>query len=677
MKNILFTLFALAGSALLAQKPDFVPAEWVNRLSGHYTQGINGIALAPNDDISFIGGGENRGNVHYYSGKKFIDSSGFQPIQHKNPSRMLIGRYDSTGKLLWHLESSGTGSLHAWAITHDPEGNILVTGNYQGEVRLNEMGGSGMPMPVSTYTDASIKIPVYCSFVAKYSPTGKLLWARSGMSKDHSAMMDVRCDREGNVYVKAYAHANSIAFDRHTLLTGSGADYTYNYSIILLKYTPEGREEWVFYGGSANARFFDIDSSGNPVMTVFHQERFKLWNTNSKAYTIPSHGPELRYTLLYIDRNDGSLLRYDSLHFDLKDASIHQIKAAPGGGHFCLTMAYPTESYGRRFKLQAGGKKYLTNWYDYFLIRYDAKGKLRWLARVSGDNDDRPLDLHVDSEGNCILAGWITASAVLYDANGDSVRVSGRYRSLWICALDSLGKLRWHTRAGGWTHHQEHPRCDLLLNSHGKLQFYVNYNAPTLYGKDSLVPYGKEAWYSRRHDSTFVAYEGIDAAILSVAPKDRIQRQKRDSMPVLALLNDSLHLAGNSQRFPADTVSEFSGLSDSMRSAGIIPRLSTDTVRKPVNPIVQAAASAVQLRLFPIPVSRSEARLHLHLQISPGVAVQWTVQDANGKELQRNNETPADGKLERTLDISTWAPGTYYFRFFFQGRQELRKVMIL
>jgi hypothetical protein len=175
----------------------------------------------------------------------------------------------------------------------------------------------------------------------------------------------------------------------------------------------------------------------------------------------------------------------------------------------------------------------------------------------------------------------------------------------------------------------------------------------------------------------FVVYEGIDAAILSVVPKDRIDRPKRDSMPVLAWLNDSLRVAGNTLGFPPDTVPLISGLNDRSRIAGRIPGLPTDTVRKPINPIVQAAASAVQLRLFPVPVSRSEARLHLHLQISPGVAVQWTVQDANGKELQRNNETLADGKLERTLDISTWAPGTYYFRFFFQGRQELRKVMIL
>jgi hypothetical protein len=653
MRTILISFFAFGANFLPAQKTETLPAQWINRLSGHYAQGINGIALSPNNEISYIGVAENRGNVHYYQGKKLVDSTRFQPIQYKNPTRMLLGRYDSTGKLLWHLESEGPGNLHAWNIANDAAGNILVVGNFTGEVLLPGTGGSGSWMRDSTFTNSYTRMHVYCSFVAKYDPRGRLLWYKTSISKDHSVMQAVRCDREGNVYVKAYAHANSIAFDRHTLLTGTGSGYVYNYSIILIKYTASGNEEWVFYGGSSNARFFDLDSAGNPFITIFHQEKFKCWNTDGAAYEIPQRSKELGYTLLYIDRKDGSLLRYDSLGLDLKDASIEDIKPAPDGGRFCLTMAYPTESYGRNFKMQAGGKTYLTRWYDYFLIRFDARGKLQWLAKVSGVNDDRPLDLHVDSMGNTILTGWFTQSATVYDAQGDSAQATTQFRSLWICAFDTLGKLRWQQTAGNWTHSIEKPVSNLLVNSHGRLHFFVNYNAPAAYGQDSLVPYGKENWQSRRHGAQYVIYDGFDGALFSVRQPDRDTLPKRDSIPLLAVVNDSLKLVVNT------------------------PPVGLDTAITRKMPETSTAAVPVLLRLFPIPVSKSEARIYLNLSAGAGMQLTLEVSDANGRVVFRESQQLSSSRLERSYDISAWAPGTYYFRYVLDGQLMLRKVLIL
>lgn len=80
---------------------------------------------------------------------------------------------------------------------------------------------------------------------------------------------------------------------------------------------------------------------------------------------------------------------------------------------------------------------------DFWIIRIDANGNKIWDKTYGGNWEDKAFDLHVDSEGNSILAGW-TESEKGHDVSEDLI---GGY-DIWLVKLDKNGNKLWDKRMG-------------------------------------------------------------------------------------------------------------------------------------------------------------------------------------------------------------------------------------
>lgn len=122
---------------------------------------------------------------------------------------VFLAKYDATGKALWVSKAGGTGIENGYAVAQDENGNSFVTGI----LRSNSDFG-GIPVPLLGFYDV---------FVAKFSPSGKCLWAKSfGSTTADDQAEGIAVDRAGNCYVTG-EFRGTATFDGHTL-TSKGAN---------------------------------------------------------------------------------------------------------------------------------------------------------------------------------------------------------------------------------------------------------------------------------------------------------------------------------------------------------------------------------------------------------------------------------------------------------------------
>lgn len=102
----------------------------------------------------------------------------------------FLAKYSSTGTLAWAGRIGGIGADNVSALARDAGGNLYVVGTFEAASDFD-------PGPANLFLTS---VGGADGFVARYSPTGSLLWARrfGGLAADQ--MADVAVDGSGNAY---------------------------------------------------------------------------------------------------------------------------------------------------------------------------------------------------------------------------------------------------------------------------------------------------------------------------------------------------------------------------------------------------------------------------------------------------------------------------------------------
>ena len=114
----------------------------------------------------------------------------------------FLTKYDPNGSALWATRIGGTNDDRGEGVTSDSFGNVYVTGSYLSTV-------------VSFYNaDGSKSIDVSSSntdiFLAKYNPSGTVVWATRIGGAGTDAGQGVTSDNFGNVYTTGYYSSNPL-----------------------------------------------------------------------------------------------------------------------------------------------------------------------------------------------------------------------------------------------------------------------------------------------------------------------------------------------------------------------------------------------------------------------------------------------------------------------------------
>ena len=225
-----YSVVDTAWGIFIAKFDTFGNIRWLKNITGSGTYATAGEPNCLYADSS--------GNLYLtgYSGDSILKIGSY--VMHKDPSfdqlGFFIAKFDSGGNFLWARqvdpEGQGYHLVYPSFITLDRSGNVIaaVQGGYS-----NQFDTISIPSPY-----------LYTVCVAKYSPSGQVLWARGFEGFEELAVEALACDDYGNIIVGGYSY-DSLLFGNDTLpipnLTPGILNY---YHSFIAKYDSSGHFIW-------------------------------------------------------------------------------------------------------------------------------------------------------------------------------------------------------------------------------------------------------------------------------------------------------------------------------------------------------------------------------------------------------------------------------------------------
>ena len=186
-----------------------------------------------------------------------------------------IVKYNSSGAILWAHSFGGSRQDIANSLTTDLAGNIYVTGSF--DSRTLFFG-----------TDSLINsgnFPTSDIFIAKYSSSGTLLWAKSAGGARGDVSYSLSIDNSNNLYVTGYFWSPTIVFGTDTL---TNSDPSGGADMFLAKYSSAGTVVWAKRAdgnNAANLTFLSTDVNGNIYITGDFNDSSIVFGTTTLTNT--------------------------------------------------------------------------------------------------------------------------------------------------------------------------------------------------------------------------------------------------------------------------------------------------------------------------------------------------------------------------------------------------------
>ena len=198
-------------------------------------------------------------------------SFGGQSLSSTSDGDLFMVEYDSDGAVV-RVRHAARGQMRVVGAAVDPVGNSHVAGVIFGDTSFGERDPVelGLPLPPgfssSPYSEGL--------FVARYGPTGDLVWVRPADDPDEERgwldLGGIAADAAGNSYIMGTGYRWQTTEQGDTL-TMEAVDKG---GIFVAKYSASGQIEWVEHAGAPYERMgpvgdIAVDARGNIVVTGF------------------------------------------------------------------------------------------------------------------------------------------------------------------------------------------------------------------------------------------------------------------------------------------------------------------------------------------------------------------------------------------------------------------------
>ncbi|MET3542539.1 Tfp pilus assembly major pilin PilA, partial [Pontibacter aydingkolensis] len=235
--RLLLLCLLLTSVRAKAQAPDFM---WAKQAQGTDTN---------NPEYGRSVARDTQGNTYVVG--YFRDRIIFDGITLKSSGGwdVFIAKYNASGSVLWAQRAGGANTDVGTGVAIDGFGNAYVTGYFYdpatfGSTTLTSAGGADM-------------------FVAKYDPSGNVLWAQRSGGANNDISNSIAVDGSGNAYVTGYFY-ETTTFGSTTLTSSGGQD------MFVAKYNASGTVVWAKQAGGTNSdygRGIAVDGQGNAYVT--------------------------------------------------------------------------------------------------------------------------------------------------------------------------------------------------------------------------------------------------------------------------------------------------------------------------------------------------------------------------------------------------------------------------
>ena len=421
MKKIVLSLFACIHMfTLSAQSPAL---DWVKKIGATNTQ--QGISIATDPSANVY-------SLSYFSGTVDFDpgiaTSTIAAAGTTGQGDFAVTKFDLNGNFVWVKSFGGTSNDAARSIALDVNGNIYVTGHFQGTCDFDPSLGTSNLTSVGN-NDA---------FVLKLNSSGDLLWVKNIGSSGDDRGYSLKVDALGNVYSTGQFFSTAD-FDLsspsiHTLTSLGQAD------IYVLKLDVNGNFVWVKQmGGSLGnfSRAIDLDGTGNPIVSGFYTGVCDF-DPSPATYTLQTNGNN-DFFITKLDVT-GNLLWSKSMGSTGNDASFclnvdNNNNILIGGmfeGNLDFDLSVSTNtltSYGFQ---------------DAYILKLDPNGNYLWAKQMGCSTDnDQCNAITTDAIGNVYTTGIFFSNADFDTSISTYTLQSNGQNDVFISKFDTNGNLSW------------------------------------------------------------------------------------------------------------------------------------------------------------------------------------------------------------------------------------------
>ena len=391
--------------------------------SGAYAWGI--VIGSTNTALATGIAADTNGNVIVAGVCRNTADFGGGPLAPIGNQDVFVAKYTSAGGYLW-AKRFGDSVNHypqaANAVAVDKSGNVIVVGTVSGSIDF----GGGVLTGVGSGD----------IFIAKFSPTGQVLWSKLVGGAQQDAANAVATDGQGNVFVVGYygygltGTPGSIDFGGGQITSTSA-----NGSAFVAKYTSSGQYVWTRSLGSSSgsaATGVVADGSGNVVLTGAFSGA-----GNFGGQTLTSAGGTDIFLAQYA--SDGS--HNWSQRFGGTSGDTAEGVAVDGSGNVAITGSFAgTVDFG-------GGGLTDNGHPNIFLAKFSSSGLHRWSKAFSSyvDFGDQANSVGMDSAGNVVIAGKIV-NAVDF---GTGLLMLNQNGDVFVAKFSASGGALWAKRFGG------------------------------------------------------------------------------------------------------------------------------------------------------------------------------------------------------------------------------------
>jgi hypothetical protein len=377
--------------------------QWVKKGTSPGFENGNGITCDDSGNV-YCGG-----QIEYTSvfDNVILDSHGSHDI-------MLV-KYNKDGVIQWGRSAGSHGGDVCNALGIDASHNSYVAGeveqdcDFGGGVILSSAGGNDI-------------------FLAKYSPGGKLMWAKRWGDTGQDKALACVTTPSGDSYISGYYTA-SISIGSTTLNASGGRD------LFLAKINTNGIVQWAkSAGGAADDRGLGLalDKNGNVLLAGSFTGSANFGSTH-----ISNSG-----------NNSAFIAKYNS------NGTVQWVKAA---GTCCDTTVYTSVSVDENNDVYVAGyfnisttieTNHLTSSgnADAIIAKYNSNGNLQWVRNGGGIDQDIAYGIVADTNNHYVyVTGNVSAAGSFSQYN---YTISG-FRDIFLLAYDPSGNLIWGKINGG------------------------------------------------------------------------------------------------------------------------------------------------------------------------------------------------------------------------------------
>lgn len=157
------------------------------------------------------------------------------PLEGNGEIDGYLARLDNNGNLIWMLNFGGAGQDEALAVEVGMDGNIYVAGYYFGQAVFSGFNNNGS---VTLTSESGSNMDIY---LACYSPSGDLIWARDAGGASDDAAYDIEALQDG-IVIAGLVNDGSAKFGSIDILSDPDDD---EYGCFVAKYSYTGSVQWI------------------------------------------------------------------------------------------------------------------------------------------------------------------------------------------------------------------------------------------------------------------------------------------------------------------------------------------------------------------------------------------------------------------------------------------------